>query len=147
MLILLDTHFGVTLDLKWCGCWAATVISDKLWLWGKVSGDWKKGNITPICNKGRKEDPGYYRPVILSSVPGMIIEHILMEDMLGHMKDEQVIQDSQHDFTKGRSCLTNLVASYDGVTPLVDKGRETQVTHLDFCKVFEMVLTTTLSLN
>jgi len=25
---------------------------------GKVPGDWKKGNIVPIFEKGRKEDPG-----------------------------------------------------------------------------------------
>lgn len=25
---------------------------------GEVTGDWKKGNITPILKEGRKEDPG-----------------------------------------------------------------------------------------
>ncbi|KFP59140.1 hypothetical protein N322_11276, partial [Cariama cristata] len=60
-------------------------------LTGEVPDDWRLANVMPIYKKGRKEDPGNYRPVSLTSVPGKVMEQIILSEITRHVKDNQGI--------------------------------------------------------
>lgn len=61
--------------------------------------------------KGLEKDPGSYRPISLTSVPGKVMKEIIMRAITSQM--EHVIGKSQHGFTKGKSYLTNLIIFND----------------------------------
>ncbi|GAB0179809.1 mitochondrial enolase superfamily member 1 [Grus japonensis] len=54
------------------------------------------------------------------------------------MNDEKIIRNSQHRFTKRKSCLTNLINFYNETTVLVDKGRAVDIVYLDCSMVFDI---------
>jgi len=118
---------------------ALSMISEKSWQSDGVPSNWKNGNIALVFEKGRKEDPGNCQPVSLTSLAGKIMEQILLEAMLRHMKDREIIRDSQCGFTKCKFCLTDLVTFCAGVTTSVVKGNATDIVCLEFCKAFDTV--------
>ncbi|CAM5163998.1 unnamed protein product [Eretmochelys imbricata] len=69
----------------------------------------------------------------------IIMEQVLKESILKHLEERKVIRNSQHGFTKGKSCLTNLIAFYDKITGSVDEGKAVDVLFLDFSKAFDTV--------
>ncbi|KFP90062.1 hypothetical protein N311_00777, partial [Apaloderma vittatum] len=68
-----------------------STVYQQSWLTGEVPADWKSANITPVYTKGRKNDPGNYRPVSLTSVLGKLMEQIILSSIMQHMQDNQMI--------------------------------------------------------
>ena len=116
-----------------------SAIYQRSWLSGEVPEDWRLANVTAIYNKGCKEDLGNYRPVSLTSVPGKVMEQIILGEITRHVHDVQGIRPSQHGFMKGRSCLTNLISFYGWVSILVGEEKAVDVVYLELSKAFDTV--------
>ena len=90
-----------------------SIIFQLSWESGEVPVDCKMANVVPIFKKCQKEDPSNYRPVGLMPVPGKMMEKRILEVIEAHLGDNAVIGPSQHGFTRGRSCLRNLMKAAD----------------------------------
>ena len=49
------------------------------------------------------------------------------------------MNNNQHGFRKGRSCLTQLLAHQDAIISLLEEGANADVIYLDFAKAFDKV--------
>ena len=67
------------------------------------------------------------------------MERTILGTIMDQLKVNQGIRPSQHGFTNGKSCLTNLISFYKKVTRLVDEGQAVDVVYLDFSKAFDTV--------
>jgi len=100
---------------------------------GKVPNDWKQANVTAIFKKGDKTSPCNNRPVSLTSHVCKLLESLIRDSILEHVKKFNFIRNTQHGFRKKRSCLTNLLKFLELVTDYVDKGMDPIVViYLDF---------------
>jgi len=105
------------------------MIFENTWQLCEVPGDWKKAMSHPFLRKIERMTQPYFceRKDHGTNPPGI------------YAKACGRVRDDQHVFTKGRSCLTNLMVFYGGKAASVNKGRATDVIHWDFSKVFDMV--------
>ena len=106
---------------------------------GTVPDDWRCANVTPIFKKGKKADPGNYRPVSLTSIPCKLMESLIKDTIMDHLIDNELILSSQHGFMSRKSTVTNLLDFFEYVTKEVDNGNPVDAIYLDFSKAFDRV--------
>ena len=123
------------------------IIFNKTLKEGRVPNDWKLANVTPIFKKGSRNIRSNYRPVSLTSVVCRILESIIRDTVTNFLDEHNLIRNTQHGFSKGKSCQTNLLTFFDKVTGEVDRSREVDVVYLDFAKAFDKVPHFRLSLK
>ena len=67
------------------------------------------------------------------------MESIIKDKLVEHLQNFNLLNDSQHGFMKGKSCLTNLLDYLENVTKFLDQGDPLDVIYLDFAKAFDKV--------
>ena len=106
---------------------------------GRIPTDWKRANVTPIFKKGQRTQASNYRPVSLTSQTCKVMEKIINKKLQEHITANNLLCQNQHGFTKGRSCLTNLLMALENWTKEIDQGNDVDVIYLDFAKAFDSV--------
>ena len=107
---------------------------------GKLPDDWKKSEVCPIYKKkGKRKEPGNYRPVSLTSTICKLMESIIKEEVIRHMTINDLFTSDQHGFMKGKSCLTNLLESMEVWSKAIDEGNTVDIIYLDYQKAFDTV--------
>lgn len=108
------------------------IILERPWQSGEAPEAWKTGNVHPVFKKDKTEHLGNYRPVSFISLPGKVMEHVLLEAISKDVGDK-VAGRSQHGFAKGE------IVPYQSAGLLrcnsVDRGRTVHVAYIDFSKV------------
>ena len=106
---------------------------------GKIPEEWRLAEVVPIFKKGRRSEPGNYRPVSLTVTVGKLLERIVKDQIVNHLETNNLISNSQHGFRSGRSPQTNLIEYLNTTTKWLDEGKSFDVLYLDFAKAFDVV--------
>lgn len=110
---------------------------------GEILSDWGDARGRKCCTclqRGQKESRVNYGLLSLTSVPGKMMEQVLLEDISRSKKENRVMWNSQHGFTKGEWCLTNVITFYDKMSGFVGNERAQDTICLDFSKTFDSLL-------
>ena len=106
---------------------------------GEVPSQWKRANITAIYKSHDKKDPNNYRPISLTSVVCKVLESLIRDHILDHLKINNILFFDQHGFVNGRSCMTQLLSVLEIWTEAIDHHYKTDTIYFDFKKAFDSV--------
>ena len=80
---------------------------------GLLPEDWKCANITAIYKKGNKKVARNYRPISLTSIVCKLMETLVREEIIEHMKRNKLFSKKQFGFLSGRSTVLQLLQVLD----------------------------------
>ena len=104
---------------------------------GSVPEEWKLANVVPVHKKGDKGRTENYRPISLLSIVSKVLERIVLTNIKYHLT--QIINNCQHGFLQGKSCVTNLLEVHDYIGRILDNGGQVDTIYLDMSKAFDRI--------
>ena len=105
----------------------------------KIPNDWKHAKVTVIFKKGERKKPNNYRPVSLTCIACKVMESIVRDQIMRHMRDDKLFTMKQYGFLDGRSTVLQLLVVLDTWTKIIDEGRTIDCVYCDFTKAFDKV--------
>jgi hypothetical protein len=106
---------------------------------GIIPDEWRTATVTPIFKKGSRLQPNNYRPVSLTCILCKTMEALVREQLMDHLQSNGLVSRWQHGFTKGRSCVTQLLETLDIWTEVLDEGGCVDTVYMDYMKAFDSV--------
>lgn len=97
----------------------------------------KIAKIYPKFKKGPQTDTNSYRPISLIPTFSKIIEKIVLERLLTHLIQHNLLTRQQHGFLKGRSTATALIQLIENTIDQLEEGCTVTSLFLDFSKAFD----------
>lgn len=101
--------------------------------------EWKHATISAIYKKGNKTIPLNYRPVSLTCIICKIMEGIIRDHVIAHMKQNNLFSSKQFGFISGRSTTLQLLHVLSIWCDILDEGGTVDAIYCDFMKAFDKV--------
>lgn len=130
---ILLKHLAQELAFPLKGIWTESVRS------GQIPEVFKLGVIAPIHKGGSRNKCSQYRPVTLTSILSRTFEKIIRDKIVTYLEENNLINESQHGFRKGRSCLSQLLTYYDNILVELAANKNVDVVMTDFSKCFDRI--------
>ena len=78
-----------------------------------------------------------YRPVSLISVPGMVLERVMGIQMEEYVEKNEILQDFQFGFRKGKSCISELLTLFSKLMKVKEQGKVISLLLFDLSAAFD----------
>ena len=134
-----DMHARMLIELKDHLAEPLAFIFNETLRRGKIPQDWKRANMSPIFKKGSHNLPENYRPISLTSIVRKMMETLIRDRLMEHLKTEKLLSPKQHGFISGRSTVTQLLNYLERCIQNTVDGHVVDAIYLDFAKAFDTV--------
>lgn len=101
---------------------------------------WKQAIVIPIFKKKNPLKVDNYRPISLCCVSCKVMEKIINATLINHLNDGKLLSEKQFGFSKGKSCVSQLIYCKNKWTELLDNKIPIDVVYIDFAKAFDSVV-------
>nr|CAD2173602.1 unnamed protein product [Meloidogyne enterolobii] len=100
---------------------------------------WKVSYITPVFKKGDKNNPENYRPISITSTICRVLERIILNSLLIHLEENNIISQNQFGFLKKRSTTTQLIFTFSHWYKAVLESKNIDCAYIDLKHAFDSV--------
>ena len=110
---------------------------EEIWEKEEIPAEWKEGYLIKIPKKGDLSRSDNYRGITLLSVPGKVLNRIILERMKGTV--DQTLREQQAGFRQDRSCTDQIATLRIIVEQSIEWNSSLYINFVDYEKAFDSV--------